>query len=98
MSESSSEAENKTDLPPPLEIAKIAAVLCWDSGLDKKAAIEQAIILCLKAAIRYGELVPLTLDQIISELGDAPLLDWALENMKPAKKLRLYPDDARLDL
>jgi hypothetical protein len=97
MSESSSTPkEEQTELPPPIEIAKVAAILSQGRNLDRKKAIDEAIALCLQAGIRYGELVELRLDQIVTELGDEALLDWALKQINRPKKLRLYPD-ARLN-
>jgi hypothetical protein len=97
MSESSSTPKEGTELPPPIEIAKVAAILSQGRNLDRKKAIDEAIALCLQAGIRYAELVELRLDQIVVELGDAALLDSALTTSRP-KKLRLYPDDAKPDV
>jgi hypothetical protein len=97
MTESSSTpTEDGTELPPPIEIAKVAAILSRDRNLDRRKAIDEAIALCLEAGIRYAELVELTADQILKEVGDATLLDWALQRAnRRKKKLRLYPDEAR---
>lgn len=98
MSESSSTPkEELTELPPPIEIAKVAAILSQGRNLDRKKAIDEAIALCLQAGLRYEELVELRLDQIVMELGDTALLDLALKKINRPKKLRLYPDGAKID-
>jgi len=89
--------ESKTVLPPPIEIAKIAAVLIRGGEMDRSAAIDQAIALCFHADSRYAQLVDLPLDQIIMKLADPTLVDLALENLNRPKKLRLYPNGAKLD-
>src|SRR5437016_4186640 len=98
MTESSSTPKEKgTELPPPIEIAKVAAILSRSRNLDRKEAIDEAIAFCLEAGIRYSELAKLTLDQIFLEVGDTALLDWISERASRPKKLRLYPDNARVD-
>ena len=77
LSESSSTSKNEgTELPPPIEIAKVAAILSRGRNLARKEAIDEAIAFCLEAGIRYSELAKLTLDQIVLEVGDLALLDW----------------------
>lgn len=96
MSESSSAPEEcKSNLPPPVEIAKIAAAL-RDRTLDKEAAIEEAIAFYLAAKVRYEQLAALPVHQIASELEDSSFLDRLFETKK-GPKLRLYPDGAKLD-
>jgi hypothetical protein len=97
MSESSSAPEEgKSNLPPPVEIAKMAAALRGALKLDRKEAIEEAIALYLEAAIRYDQLAGLPVDQIALELEDSSFPDRLFENIQ-SPKLRLYPDDAKLD-
>jgi len=60
-------------------------------------AIDEAIALFLRAKVRYDELVGLTFDQVLKEVGDLALLDRISEREGPPKKLRLYPDNARVD-
>ena len=94
---SSTPKEERTDLPPPIEIAKVAAILSRGRNLDRKEAIDEAIAWCLEAGFRYAELVELPLDQIFREVGDTALRDWGLALVSRSKKLRLYPDNARVD-
>jgi hypothetical protein len=90
--------EERTELPPPIEIAKVAAILSQGRNLDRKKAIDEAIAFCIQAGIRYEELIDLRLNQIVMELGDAALLDSASEITSRSKKLRLYPDKANVDV
>ena len=96
MSESSSPPKNEgTELPPPIEIAKVAAILSRGRNLTRKEAIDEAIAFCLEAGIRDSELAKLTLDQIFLKIGDLALLDRISE--RQPNKLRLYPDNAKVD-
>jgi hypothetical protein len=98
MSESSSAPEEiKPNLPPPVEIAKIAAALRRGPRLDKDAAIEEAIAFYLAAKVRYDELAALPVDQILSKLQDSYFLDRLFAPIKSPKR-RLYPDGAKPDL
>jgi hypothetical protein len=96
-SDSFSSPNEKIDLPPPIEITKIAAILIRGGILDKKAAIDEALALYLQTEARYNELGELTFERLLKEIGDLGLLDWVSERAGRRKKLRLYPDKARVD-
>jgi hypothetical protein len=93
MSESEDPNLGGASLPPPVEIAKIAAAL-RDRTLDKKTAIEEAIAFYLAAKVRCEQLAALPVHQIASELED---LSFPLFASRESLKLRLYPDGAKLD-
>ena len=96
-SESPSVPKSKeTELPPPVEIAKIAAILSRDRNLQA-SDIDNAIKLFLRADIRCEELSKLSLDQIAEKVGALDVLDLLAERAGTSRKLRLYPDRARID-
>ena len=83
-------------LPTPVEIAKIAAALKRRDQNDE-TAIGDAIRLYLRSLIECRKLAPLSLEEMILQAGDEDLMSWALGELTRPVKLRLYPDDAKLD-